>query len=251
MSSPALEIIKLQLRLGSRPVLNDINLKLEPGEFGVLLGENGAGKTSLFTAICGLHHFDHGNISLFGQPQLGTNSEVMQNLGVVFQQPSLDLDLSVEQNLRYAAALQGLNSKQLDQRISESLAHYGLATRRYDTARELNGGHRRRIELIRATLHQPALLLLDEPTVGLDPGARDRFVNEVHALCEEHKTSVLWSTHLIDEVRPRDRVFILHEGQIKTGQSAAELCALYDCDSLIEVFRRVTALASPSAPEMQ
>lgn len=240
-STALIDISELHLHLGTRAVLKGLNLQLERGEFAVLLGANGAGKTSLLTILCGLHDYDRGDVRLFSQSLALHDQSLLARVGIVFQQPSLDLDLSVEQNLFYVAGLQGLSRRQARARIERALQHYGLIAQRSAPARELNGGHRRRLELIRASLHEPELLLLDEATVGLDPLSRAQFVDEVHELCKAQQLTVLWSTHLIDEVRPDDRVFILHDGIIHTHDSAQQLCEQFHCDSLLEVFRLITS----------
>jgi ABC-2 type transport system ATP-binding protein len=241
-----LDIKGLAFSLNNKTILRDINLSINAGEFTVLLGPNGAGKTSLFSIITQLYSYNIGSISLFGQHLNGHCNHLLEKVGVVFQDNSLDLDLSVEQNLKYAASLYGLGGKLLDHRIHEELERLDLLKRRKDPARQLNGGHRRRLELIRATLHQPKLLLLDEATVGLDPSARTDFVTYAHELCQQQQCAVLWASHLIDEVSDTDRVFILHDGVIQTHQSARELCETNNCNQLIDVYRHYTETPSHS-----
>jgi ABC-2 type transport system ATP-binding protein len=143
-------------------------------------------------------------------------------LGVVFQQSTLDLDLSVEQNLRYHAALHGLGRRQTALRVDAELARQGLTERRGERVRELNGGHRRRVEIARALLHEPRLLLLDEASAGLDPASRLALNQHIRSLCREQQISVLWTTHLLDEVQAGDDLLILHQGRlVASGQADA------------------------------
>ena len=146
----------------------------------------------------------------------------MAELGVVFQQPTLDLSLTVRQNLSYFAALHGLPRGEVPGRIDAALEQLGMRERIDEKARDLNGGHRRRTELARALLHDPKVLLLDEPTVGLDAAARQSITDHVHDLADQG-LSVLWTTHLTDEVRDTDALLVLHQGQIINEGQAGSL----------------------------
>jgi ABC-2 type transport system ATP-binding protein len=160
-------------------------------------------------------------------------------LGVVFQQSTLDLDLSVEQNLRYHAALHGLSRRQTALRVDAELARQALTERRRERVRELNGGHRRRVEIARALLHEPRLLLLDEASVGLDPASRLALNQHIRSLCREEHISVLWTTHLLDEVQPSDDLLILHQGRlVASGQ--ADALSLEHGGDLASAFTRLT-----------
>jgi ABC-2 type transport system ATP-binding protein len=162
-----------------------------------------------------------------------------RQLGVVFQQSTLDLDLSVEQNLRYHAALHGLSRRQSDLRVEAELARQALTERRRERVRELNGGHRRRVEIARALLHEPRLLLLDEASVGLDPASRLALNQHLRSLCREQGISVLWTTHLLDEVQPSDDLLILHQGRlVASGQ--ADALSLEHGGDLDSAFTRLT-----------
>jgi ABC-2 type transport system ATP-binding protein len=146
-------------------------------------------------------------------------------MGVVFQQTTLDLDLTVRQNLRYFSALHGLSGRDADRRIDAALDRMAMRERARERARDLNGGHRRRTEIARALLHGPRVLLLDEPTVGLDAATRAGLTDHVHRLCAEDALTVLWATHLTDEVRADDRLVILHQGRILADGFAHETMA--------------------------
>jgi len=187
-----------------------------------LLGPNGAGKSTLFALLTRLLVAPQGTIHLAGV-DLGTNPRAaLRHLGIVFQQPTLDLDLSVQQNLRYFAALHGIPRAAADIRIAKALAQLDMAERAHERVRSLNGGHRRRTELARALLHDPKVLLLDEPTVGLDAATRSAITAHVHALATQGLT-VLWATHLTDEIRDDDHLLILHKGALLQDGTARDV----------------------------
>lgn len=237
MSAPALRIAGLSHRYGARQALDDIHLAVAPGEFRVLLGPNGAGKSTLYGVLTRLLACQHGAIELFGQP---LSAAAMAGLGVVFQQSTLDADLTVEQNLSYFAALHGLRGHARCTRIDAELQHMALTEHRHDRVRQLNGGHRRRVEIARALLHRPRLLLLDEATVGLDMPTRRFLVAHVHQLAREEGLAVLWATHLIDEVHADDHVALLHRGRLLASGRADALMAEAGCASLAQWYDRLT-----------
>ena len=190
---PALEVEGLVHAFGSRRVLDGVGFRIPPGRFTVLLGPNGAGKTTLFALVTRLHHAHRGAIRVFGRDMRADPSAALARMGVVFQQPTLDLDLTVEQNLLYHAALHGMGRAQAAPRIAAELERAGLAARRAERVRHLSGGQRRRVELARALVHDPALLLLDEPTVGLDMDSRQTLLGNVRRLCAERGMAALWA----------------------------------------------------------
>ena len=219
----ALTLHEVGHHYGARVALERVSLAVQPGEFRVLLGPNGAGKSTLFGLLTRLMACKQGEIRVFNQP---LSPKALREVGVVFQQPTLDLDLTVEQNLAYFAALHGLRGSVQRQRIDEELDRLALGPRRRERVRDLNGGHRRRVEIARALLHRPRLLLLDEPTVGLDMPARRELVEHVHRLALDDGLAVLWATHLIDEVRPAtDHVALLHRGRLLADGAVAALLA--------------------------
>jgi len=221
----ALSVGGLSYAFGQKSVLRDINLTVAQGDFTVLLGLNGAGKTTLFSLITRLFSTRAGRIAVFGHDMDRAPRQALARLGVVFQHPTLDLDLTVDQNLFYHAALHGMPRAHAAVRIAEEMARIGLQDRRNERARNLSGGQRRRVELARALVHDPSLLLLDEPTVGLDIDSRQFLVDYVRQLCRAGSIGVLWATHLIDEADADARVIVLHQGRILADSTVAALAA--------------------------
>jgi ABC-2 type transport system ATP-binding protein len=219
----ALSIEALGHRFGERRVLTDVSFSVSPGDFTVLLGLNGAGKTTLFSLATRLYVQREGVIRIFGRDIRRHASQCLRQMGVVFQQPTLDLDLTVEQNLLYHASLHGLSHREAVQRGVAEMERVGLADRRRDKVRQLSGGQRRRVEIARCLLHRPRLLLLDEPTVGLDIASRQFMLDHTRRLCREESIAVLWATHLIDEVGEGARVVVLHKGEVRAVGPAAQL----------------------------
>ena len=214
MNSSALTIKSLNHNFGSLKVLDDINLMLKEGDYSILLGLNGAGKTTLFSLITRLYDNQTGLIEIFSNNIKKNLSKALASIGVVFQQPTVDLDLTVEQNLQYHASLHGMKKKTaLDNALVE-LKRQNMNNILKKKIRELSGGQRRRVEIVRALMHNPKLLLLDEPTVGVDIESRKLIVKHVKSLCAEKKLAVLWATHLIDEVDEKGKLIILHKGKI-------------------------------------
>jgi ABC-2 type transport system ATP-binding protein len=210
-------------RFGQRRVLNNVSFGIAPGEFTVLLGLNGAGKTTLFSLATRLYAQAEGTIRIFGMDIRERALDCLRRIGVVFQQPTLDLDLSLEQNLFYHCALHGLAHREAAGRIAAEVERVGLEEQRRDKVRRLSGGQRRRVEIARALLHRPRLLLLDEPTVGLDIASRQFLLDHVRRLCREEGLAALWATHLIDEVGEDAQVVVLHRGEVRAKGAAAQL----------------------------
>ncbi|MEQ9638709.1 MAG: ATP-binding cassette domain-containing protein [Alphaproteobacteria bacterium] len=224
--------------------LKDLDVDIVEGSFTVLLGPNGAGKTTLFNLVTRLFDAKDGTISIFGHDVRRQPLAALAAIGVVFQQPTLDLDLSVIQNLYYHGALHGLSRREVRRRAEAELGRLEMADRMSEKVRKLNGGHRRRVEIARALLHRPRLLLLDEPTVGLDVPARKAIVAHVHALAREQGLSVLWATHLIDEVEADDRLLVLHRGALRASGTVAEILSEQQAETVGDAFERLTAKAA-------
>jgi ABC-2 type transport system ATP-binding protein len=234
--TPALAVEGLGHRFGQRRVLKDISFSVAPGDFTVLLGLNGAGKTTLFSLATRLYAQSEGTIRIFGMDIRERMLECLRQMGIVFQQPTLDLDLSVEQNLSYHCALHGLSRRDAARGIAAEIERVGLVDQRRDKTRQLSGGQRRRIEIARALLHQPRLLLLDEPTVGLDIASRQFMLDHVRRLCRDEGLAALWATHLIDEVGEGARVVVLHKGEVLADGAAAQLLGQRRASSMRAVF---------------
>ncbi|KIT16758.1 ABC transporter ATP-binding protein [Jannaschia aquimarina] len=211
----------LSYAYGAKQALDGVTFQAPPGRFTALLGPNGAGKTTLFGLFAGLLRPGAGTISVAGHPM---GRAALARMGIVFQQPTLDLDLTVTQNLRYAAALRGIAGRDAGRRIDQALDRLAMRERAAEKVRALNGGHRRRTEIARALLHEPSVLLCDEPTVGLDAASRSAITEHVHALATEG-LAVLWATHLTDEVREGDHLLILHRGRLLADGPVAEVTA--------------------------
>lgn len=239
---PALEVEGLVHAFGTRRALDGVGFRIAPGRFTVLLGPNGAGKTTLFALITRLHHAHRGGIRVFGRDMRADPSAALARMGVVFQQPTLDLDLTVEQNLLYHAALHGMGRARAAPRIAAELERAGLSARRAERVRQLSGGQRRRVELARALVHDPALLLLDEPTVGLDMESRHTLLGNVRRLCAERGMAALWATHLIDEAEGEGEadVIVLHRGRVLAQGPVPEVVARAGAGNLRGAFEMLT-----------
>jgi ABC-2 type transport system ATP-binding protein len=217
----ALAVENLSHGFGARKALSDVSFAVEPGSFTVLLGPNGAGKTTLVSLVTGLYNAQAGDIRIFGHSIRRDPMPALASLGVVFQMPTLDLDLTVAENLAYHASLHGLSRRDAAERAAAELERLDVADRRGDKVRALSGGLRRRVEIARALLHRPKFLIVDEATAGLDVAGRQLLLKHVRSLCGEG-LSVLWATHMLDEVDPADRLVVLHQGTIRwTGEARA------------------------------
>jgi ABC-2 type transport system ATP-binding protein len=227
-------------RYGRTLALDHVTLTVEPGEMVALLGPNGAGKTTLFQLLTGLFVPDSGSVEVLGADMRREPVRALAQLGVVFQQPALDLNLSVRASLRFHADLHGLPGAVSRPRIEALLARFGLAEVAAKPARELSGGNRRKVELLRALLHEPRLLLMDEATVGLDPASRAQLLEEVLQARSERGLGVLWATHLVDEAERAQRVIVLHKGKVLWDGSATALCEAQGVATLQGAFLKLT-----------
>ena len=235
--TPVLTVKNVSYYYGSKQALDDVSFDVFPGRVTALLGPNGAGKTTLFSLITRLFDAPTGRIEICGRSAVEWGAKALGPLGVVFQQPTLDLDLTVKQNLRYFAALRGLKRKDADERMMRALDALDMAERVKERVRALNGGHRRRVEIARALLHSPKLLLLDEPTIGLDVPTRTAIVRHIHELACTDNIGVLWATHLFDEVEPDDDLLVLNKGRIVARGVAKDVVAETGASDLGGAFR--------------
>jgi ABC-2 type transport system ATP-binding protein len=212
--TPALAVNAVSHAYGPRHALRDVSLTVPQSRFTVLLGLNGAGKTTLLSLITRLYDTQQGSIDVLGYRVSQQPGEALRRLGVVFQARTLDLDLSVMENLLYHAALHGIGGREARQRAEAALRDIELADRARDAARKLSGGQMRRVEIARALLHEPRVLVLDEPTVGLDVASKSVILRHVRSLVRNRGVAVLWATHLLDEIAPDDAVVVLHRGRV-------------------------------------
>lgn len=213
-ATPALSVEGISHAYGPRRALEHVGFDVAPGRFVALLGLNGAGKSTLFALITRLFGVQAGRISIFGHDIVSNPGEALRLLGVVFQPRTLDPDLSVMQNLLYHAALHGIGRREARLRGGEVLARIALGDRADSKVRDLSGGQMRRLEIARALLHRPRLLLLDEATVGLDVKARENILGHVRRLVADEGIGVLWATHLLDEIVANDDLVVLHQGRV-------------------------------------
>jgi ABC-2 type transport system ATP-binding protein len=246
---PALEIDCVSHRYGARVALKDVSLAVRQSSFTVLLGLNGAGKSTLFSLITRLYAIRSGHIRIFGHDVGREPGAALSRLGVVFQSRALDIDISVRQNLMYHAALHGIASKRAGELIAQVLDRVAMADRSLDRVGNLSIGQMRRIEIARALLHRPRLLLLDEPTVGLDIKARADILDHVRRLSEVEGIGVLWATHLIDEAGAGDDVVVLHKGSVLAHGMVGDVIGRSGGADLRDAFNRLTGVADRSELE--
>lgn len=227
-------------RYGPVRAVDGVSLSIRAGELVALLGPNGAGKSTLFQLLSGLFTPDQGHIAIMGHDMARDPVPALAGLGIVFQQPTLDLELTVAGNLRFHAGLHGIPRGEADRRISTALERVGLAQHARAKAGSLSGGNRRRVELARALLHEPRVLLMDEPTVGLDPASRADLVRLVSDLKSTSAVAVLWATHLCDEVAGADRVVVMHRGRVLQDTTPAGLLAATSTATVEAAFLKLT-----------
>ncbi|QDT75015.1 ABC transporter ATP-binding protein [Lacipirellula limnantheis] len=211
---PAIAARHVSYRYGDRLAVGDLSLEIAEGEVFAFLGPNGSGKTTLFRLLSTLIPLQQGEIAIFGHDLRRETTAVRRQLGVVFQSPSLDKKLTVAENLRHQGRLYGLSTRELESRRDELLGAVGLTDRAHDLVETLSGGMRRRVELAKSMLHRPRLLLLDEPSTGLDPGARSDLWKYLRQVREREGTTIVLTTHLLDEADRADRIAIMHQGKL-------------------------------------
>jgi ABC-2 type transport system ATP-binding protein len=243
----ALEVSDVTHVYGARRALDGVSLVVPQGRFVVLVGPNGAGKTTLFSVATGLQRAIRGHVRVFGTDMASVPWRGLARMGIVFQARTLDPELSLLQNLTYHAALHGLAGAAVRARIDKLLDQAGLLARRHDKARALSGGQWRRVEIARALVHAPRLLLLDEPTVGLDPASRAAILAQVRALVRNEGLAGLWATHLLDEIEPTDDVRVLHGGRLVSEGHAAAIAAAQNASTFAAAFAALTRDATERA----
>lgn len=238
MNKKILDFKNINFSYGKKEVLKDISFSIEEGSFFVLLGLNGAGKSTIFSLITRLLNLQSGEI-IIDSHSIKDYSKALKDIGIVFQEPTLDLDLTVKQNLNYYGSLKGLSFKATIKSIENEIKRLELENVLDTQVRKLNGGHRRRVEILRALINKPKLLLLDEPTVGLDLKSRFDILEYVRDLVERENLSVLWITHLFDEVQEDDAIAFIKTGEIIENGVVKNIMTKYDKDNLVDTFNHL------------
>ena len=242
--APALLLDDVVKTYGAIRAVDGVSFKASAGEFIALLGPNGAGKTTLFQLLSGLFVPDSGHIEVMGHDMLRDPVPALAKLGIVFQQPTLDLELTVTGNLLFHAGLHGIPRAIAKTRIAAELARLGLGERAHDKTIQLSGGNRRRVELARALLHEPRVLLMDEATVGLDPASRGDLLKLILTMRAERSVAVLWATHLCDEVADADRVIVLHRGKVLADTTPTQFIKSAGAATIEQAFLAITGAAA-------
>jgi ABC-2 type transport system ATP-binding protein len=231
-TQPAIEIAHLAHRYGEREAIRELTLSVNAGEIFAVLGPNGSGKTTLFRVLSTLIPLQQGDVQVLGFDLRCQSEAVRANLGVVFQAPSIDKKLTVMENLLHHGRLYGLGGSQLRTRADAMLGRLGLADRKSDLVEKLSGGLRRRVELAKGMLHSPRLLLLDEPSTGLDPGARSDVWQYLQQVRQQDGVTIVLTTHLLEEAHAADRIAIMHQGQLAALDTPAALQAAVGGDAI-------------------
>lgn len=223
ISGPILSIEKLSHKYGDRLALDGIEFSVDRGETFALLGPNGGGKTTLFRVLATMLVPSAGRASILEMDVTSEALSIRSSMGVVFQHPSLDKKLTVQENLHHQGHLYGMSSASLEDQIGELLSHFGLVDRSGETVENLSGGLQRRVELAKSLLHSPQILLMDEPTTGLDPAARLDFWNFLDQVKASRELTILFTTHFMEEADRSDRLAILDVGQLVAVGSPTDL----------------------------
>jgi ABC-2 type transport system ATP-binding protein len=245
---PVLDIRDLRKSYGKVEAVKGVSVAIAPGEIVGLLGPNGAGKSTLFQIAAGLFAPDGGEVRLFGLDYRGQSSTILRRLGVVFQSRSVDLDMTVFANLAFHGNLFGLTGKLLRERIAEAMELLEITDLVKQSVRTLSGGNQRRVEIARALLNAPDLLLMDEPTAGLDPVMRQLVVTHMRKVRETRGTSILWATHLVEEVVMADRIAVMKAGELLREDTPAGLCAATGAADLTAAYIALTGGNPVSSP---
>ncbi|HZF71606.1 ATP-binding cassette domain-containing protein [Sulfuricurvum sp.] len=234
-----LELENVSHKYDKAMVLDNVSFSIEEASFFVLLGLNGAGKSTIFSLLTRLLSLQSGSIKINGY-SIQNYTKALKDIGIVFQEPTLDLDLTVRQNLYYYGALKGLSFKETIDTIKEELTNLELDEKLDTKVQKLNGGHRRRVEIVRSLINKPKLLLLDEATVGLDLKSRFDILDYLRRKVQKGDISVLWITHLFDEVQKSDSLAIIHKGEILATGTAETIIAKHKQTDLTQTFRYLT-----------
>ncbi len=231
----AIAIEDLSFSYGEQNALKNFSCNIEKGEIFALLGPNGGGKTTLFKILSTLLPIQKGNAKILDLELTKNPKEIRKFIGVVFQNPSIDLKLTVKENMIHYGRLFNITGKTLLKRIEQNLEHFNLIDRQKELAENLSGGLRRRLELSKTLITKPKILLLDEPSTGLDPAVRIDFSMELKRLQREENTTIVFTTHHMDEAERCDRVGIIHQGQLIAKGKPLELKKEIGKDMVIKI----------------
>lgn len=242
--SPAVSLEDLHHAYNGRTALDGVSFDVLPAEIFGLLGPNGSGKTTMFRILSTLMLPAHGRAIIMGYDAATQAAELRKHIGVVFQAPSIDVKLTASENLRHVGHLYGLSGSALNQRIEQMLARVGLSDRAKERAETFSGGMQRRLELAKGLMHRPSVLLLDEPTTGLDPGARRDLWQYLGKLRNEEGVTIVLTTHLMEEAERCDRLAILSHGRLVALGTPTELKREIGGDVLLLEARDAESLAA-------
>lgn len=249
--TPAVEIAGLSFDYGERRALNGVSFAIARGEIFGLLGPNGGGKTTLFKLISTLVPMQQGDARILGFDLRSDTIALRRRLGVVFQHPSVDGKLTVAENLAHQGRLYGISGSRLRARSTLMLEQLGLSARAGDLVETLSGGLKRRVELAKSLLHEPELLVLDEPSTGLDPTARREFLNYLSDLRDRQGVTIVLTTHHMEEAERCDRIGVLHEGKLVAIAPPADLKARVGGDVVAIYARAPEELREKIATQMR
>lgn len=238
-----IQVENLRHVYGDRAALDGVSFDVRPAEIFGLLGPNGSGKTTLFRILSTLMLPSGGRAVINGHDAAKDPTGLRRQIGVVFQAQSIDIKLTAEENLRHVGHLYGLSGAKLKARAAEMLGRVGLADRAKERAETFSGGMRRRLELAKGLLHHPSVLLLDEPTTGLDPGARRDLWQYLHTLRDEENVTIIVTTHLMEEAERCDRLAILSDGKLVALGTPLELKAEIGGDVILLEAKQPESLA--------
>jgi ABC-2 type transport system ATP-binding protein len=251
VATAAVEVGRVSFHYGERAALDDISFTIARGEIFGLLGPNGGGKTTLFKLLSTLVPLQSGAARIFGHDLKRDTTPLRRSIGVVFQHPSVDGKLTVAENLTHQGHLYGMRGAQLRDRSAAMLERLGLNARARDLVETLSGGLKRRVELAKALLHEPRLLILDEPSSGLDPAARREFLNYLAYLRDHDDVTVVLTTHHLEEAERCDRIGVLHQGRLVAIAPPGELKAQVGGDVVVIQATDVEALRQKIQQQMR
>jgi ABC-2 type transport system ATP-binding protein len=243
-NSPAVDISHLAYRYGEHEAIRDLTLSIAEREIFAVLGPNGSGKTTLFRVLSTLIPIQQGDVQILGHELRREAAAIRAHIGIVFQSPSIDKKLTVLENVIYHGRLYGLNGRELHSRADEMLTRLGLSDRRREIVEKLSGGLRRRVELATGMLHRPRLLLLDEPSTGLDPGARSDLWQYLEQVRDNDGVTIVVTTHLLDEAQRANRIAIMHKGQLAALDTPVALQAAVGGDAITIRTKDAAALSA-------